>query len=201
VTKHNRYAITRRVQRARECLMLHRPRSRVDPDAYDVATLLVDLLLWCRDNDQDWPLHEAYEQYQDIVLTTKVYIACSLLERDRAKSLRSMLQEAGYEVTSSWIDCEPPPAEGRKPEECNEIARRNQADMDRADVIVALLSPQVRGTLVEIGYGVGREKRVLVASGNYPGPTLMCDLGGVEWTGPENEVILNALERRPSNRP
>lgn len=121
----------------------------------------------------------------------RVYIACSLRERERAAKLRDKLQcIENVKVTSNWINRI---TEGNinDPEIFRAIGRRNQYDMDLANVMAVLLSDHVKGTLVEAGYGVGKGLKTFIV-GPYPSSTPMLDLWGTEWVKDE-EAFINAI--------
>lgn len=126
----------------------------------------------------------------------KIYIAAHLGQRERARELARVLVAAGHEITSRWID-DPGAIPGTERslslEDRRAVARGCQDDVDAADVTVALVSPETRGTLVEIGYAVGRLKRVIL-SGNPYSVTCMVDLEGVLWVESDDLAVEAAIE-------
>lgn len=118
-----------------------------------------------------------------------IYIAAHLKKGQlgRARILRNYLEALGYEVTSRWLDKE----EHKEPvtfDDYQEIGKFNEPDMARADTIFALLSPDIRGTLVEIGYGFGAGKKVILA-GDYTATTPMVHLAGAIFVEYEMDAI------------
>jgi len=89
-----------------------------------------------------------------------VYIASPYVDRDRAISLMHLLEAAGVEVTSTWLR----QVEADDTDEARRrIADRDMEDIERAHALVAYTVDSCdagRGTLVEIGYALGRGKPV-----------------------------------------
>lgn len=89
----------------------------------------------------------------------KVYIAAPYPIRDYAIWVMHQLEARGYEVTSRWL---------KAPDElADEHARKDLADVDAADILLALNPPDwhnagTGGRHVEFGYAVARGKQIVL---------------------------------------
>jgi nucleoside 2-deoxyribosyltransferase len=89
----------------------------------------------------------------------RVYVAAPYPERDAARRVAQALEQAGLDVTSTWVRQDDAPSDAS--------ARRDLADLARADVLVAL-NPAAwadRGTggrHVEFGYALALGKALVV---------------------------------------
>lgn len=116
----------------------------------------------------------------------KMYVACKLEQIERARQMRDELIKRGHEVTSKWLDRQHVPP--ITIDDYYEIGITNQEDVERADCVVALISPQIRGTLVEVGLGIGLRKKVFLC-GNKPSVTPMLALRGAIWLEQDIEIF------------
>jgi nucleoside 2-deoxyribosyltransferase len=89
----------------------------------------------------------------------RVYIAAPYPERDAARLLMAELERAGFEVTSTWLR--------EEDELADKFARLDLADVDRADVLVAINPPTylkagTGGRHVELGYALALHKPIVL---------------------------------------
>lgn len=94
----------------------------------------------------------------------RVYLAGTRHDPRIADQLvRRFLEWAGFEVTSRWHDQPPGDVDGTIAARWD-VASTNLADLDRADVVAAVAygDHHLRGLHTEVGYAMGREKRVVV---------------------------------------
>lgn len=111
-------------------------------------------------------------------MISTVYIAAPYPLREAAIAVMHRLEDAGFEVTSTWLKQED------KLEDA--FARLDLADVDRADTLVALNPPEwvsvgTGGRHVEFGYALARQKPIVMVGerGNifhYLAPRLHFDV-------------------------
>lgn len=99
----------------------------------------------------------------------KIYLAASWSLKGEMREVRDFLHQAGHQVTSRWID---EPAEqslkardlAGDSENGARHARQDLEDIDAADCVLVFteVASTTGGLHVELGYGLGRGKRVLV---------------------------------------
>lgn len=106
-----------------------------------------------------------------------VYIAASLPLLSFAKILAEGLSEEGIDVVSTWHEGEPTIEKERtmSAAEAHDLAWGCFCEIDNADALVLLYDGGDRkGSFVETGYALGRDKRVLaVRTGAFPLPTVL----------------------------
>jgi len=129
-----------------------------------------------------------------------VYIATSMLNRDRAVVLAERLRASGRTVTSTWHDSEPEGSEDSLSDSRREfIAQTNFAGIDAAHAVVFIDHPRCRGALVEIGYAFGR-RRPIFGIGPRKGRSLMAEYAvdggrgtGVCWCDSLDDLVSRLL--------
>jgi nucleoside 2-deoxyribosyltransferase len=92
-------------------------------------------------------------------MVSTVYIAAPYPLRDAAIAVMQRLEDAGFEVTSTWLKQEDKLDDA--------YARLDLADVDRADALVALNPPEwvstgTGGRHVEFGYALARQKPIVM---------------------------------------
>lgn len=87
----------------------------------------------------------------------KFYIASRLHNRDQVRYVASLLQVNGWTQTCDWTDFEVPSAES--PDSLRRIGEREREGVKAADVVI-VLTPQGRGTHIELGMAIALGKRV-----------------------------------------
>lgn len=97
----------------------------------------------------------------------KVYVAGTMHDpRIADGSIVAELQQRGHAVVSRWHDPDAWRSESAQPthEERLRIASMNFADLDRADLVLAVphAGHHLRGAHTEIGYAIGRGKPVVI---------------------------------------
>jgi len=100
----------------------------------------------------------------------KVYLAAQYPRRDELRGYKAVLEAAGIEVTSRWLD-EQEPLNGnmthREPSWYSHTAHVDLDDVDRANIVVffsedPLVGVPRGGRHVEFGYALGKGKPVHV---------------------------------------
>lgn len=106
-----------------------------------------------------------------------VYIAAALPLLSFAKILAEGLAEEDIEVVSTWHEGEPTIEQERtmSATEAHDLAWGCLSEIDDADALVLLYDGGDRkGSFVETGYALGRDKQVLaVRTGSFPLPTVL----------------------------
>lgn len=110
----------------------------------------------------------------------KVYIATAFSMWRAAQAARTMLEEAGHEVTSRWIDVAAS-FDGKEPPNMRSSERREHAegdleDLDEADTMILLVPPKGgTGCWIELGWSMAQGKPV-VAVGDVAGRSVFGEL-------------------------
>lgn len=99
----------------------------------------------------------------------KIYLAANWSLKDEMRQARSFLHQAGHQVTSRWLDF---PAQqslnapdlADDPEIGVAYASKDLEDIDAAECVLVFteVASTTGGLHVELGYALGRGKRVLV---------------------------------------
>lgn len=109
----------------------------------------------------------------------KVYVAGWYAQIAEAKAAVRELREAGYEVTSKWVEGGTDTANGYA---LRQAAIEDLHDLQRADYLMLLALPfgtmyNGGGRWVEFGYALALGKRMVVIGGHE---TIFCHLPGVK---------------------
>ncbi len=115
----------------------------------------------------------------------RVYIAAAVTRRPEARALRSWLAAQGITVHSSWLDVDDTykAISGGAPGHWQELANMDLADIDSSHSLIALLDkPSTRGgMMVEIGYALGRRKRVYTIGDCEQTRNVFVSLASTHW--------------------
>lgn len=91
----------------------------------------------------------------------KIYLAHNFEARESLKQTATLLKSLGHEVTSSWIQTEPPYLKGHA-----YYANMDLHDIDRADAILHFVNnfgeKSGKGKYIELGYAIAKEKRIFL---------------------------------------
>lgn len=107
-------------------------------------------------------------------LSVKLYMAARFTRREELESYAPLIQDAGFEITSTWV------FGGEDGLTRQDIAELDIRDVERADAILLFTEPYGEhipggGRFVEFGYAIGRGKKLFVIGGrenvfmHYPG--------------------------------
>lgn len=127
-------------------------------------------------------------------MTKHIYIAGPYGRRDEAEALANELWENDFVVTSRWHSG-PPLSMERTPASDRRICMQNWWDLSGVDAVVALVYPECRGTLVEIGAAIADPYTAVFLVGDPAvSPTLMIEEESVSWVsrGAIVVALLNA---------
>lgn len=94
----------------------------------------------------------------------RVYVASSFLNKDAVRKAEATLREAGFEVTSQWVNHET--AQG-DPVELRQQGEIDLSDLLHADVLLVLW-PGRLGTASEIGVAIGAEVPIYIIKDDAP---------------------------------
>ncbi|VBB17545.1 hypothetical protein YASMINEVIRUS_7 [Yasminevirus sp. GU-2018] len=94
----------------------------------------------------------------------KIYVAGAWIHRADAQQKMVKLRELGFFITSNWVTRE----NGvNNPSDYRECAKLDFDEIDDADTVFAIMTDDqypFRGAFTEIGYGIGRNKRIIILS-------------------------------------
>ncbi len=113
----------------------------------------------------------------------RIYVACPIIHQAAALKFAAALEaECRVAIASTWIyNFDMLEDTSEDDAALDDIAARNQRDMDSADACVALVMPPIRGGMfVEMGYMAGQRKPV-IAVGKRRDASAMCRIHGVAW--------------------
>lgn len=118
--------------------------------------------------------------------TPRVYVATAMTNKPAAAAAARALRSLGILVTSMWHD-RPHDAYATR----QVIARDCQYDVARANTLVVLAHPDMRGAYVELGLAYSAGHRVIVVADRALLPTLslMIELPGVELVATTAEAF------------
>jgi nucleoside 2-deoxyribosyltransferase len=91
-----------------------------------------------------------------------IYVAGSWENREFIKKITEYMKNSGYNVNSTWSTRETSKRDSR---DSTYHAHLDLKEIDEADILLALMDDpkyEYRGTFTEIGYALGRGKKVLV---------------------------------------
>jgi hypothetical protein len=113
---------------------------------------------------------------------SRIYIAASTADIERARSVAARLYAAGHHILSTWharpLATLPGQDHTLSAAARHDLAEANHRDLEAADTFVLLWSPACRGALVEAGVAVGSDHFVsCVAVGDPQAATLMLATG------------------------
>lgn len=101
---------------------------------------------------------------------SKIYIAGKFEEQAIARAARTILEEKGHEVTSSWLDETPVDHAMTTEEEWRTIAYRDLRDLRAADTVVVLNAESGGcGMWIELGYALASPMVTIYLVGELKG--------------------------------
>lgn len=116
----------------------------------------------------------------------RIYIASSLGNAAACNRLASILEGHKVVITSLWHKVGRGPVDPVDPAERLRICAANLFDLRSSDGLVFLPMPGSRGSLLEVGYALGRQMPVF-AVGSPLSETLMAN--GCTWVADERALI------------
>jgi nucleoside 2-deoxyribosyltransferase len=116
----------------------------------------------------------------------RLYIASSLANTAACNRLAHTLEGHKTVITSAWHKDAVSRQDPNSFEERARICAANLFDIRSSDGLVFLPIPNSRGSLLEVGYALGRQMPVF-AVGNPLGETLMAN--GCTWVADERALI------------
>ena len=99
----------------------------------------------------------------ELGIQMKFYVASSLANYEQVRDLSLLLKKAGWEHTFDWtVYC---PAQRTNAEILKTIGTKEYEGIKQADVVV-VLTPQGRGTHVELGMAIALNKKIYLCHHN-----------------------------------
>ena len=99
----------------------------------------------------------------------KVYIASRWSRIREMRAYANRLQDLGHEVVSSWIFRNEPNVEDLDSPDAEDVAVEDWRDVLRSDCVLLFAetprTPTRGGRFVELGIGIGTNKRIIVVGG------------------------------------
>jgi nucleoside 2-deoxyribosyltransferase len=97
-------------------------------------------------------------------MSKRIYVAGAWIHREDAQKKMEELTKLGFFITSNWVTRE----NGvNNPGDYRICAKMDFDEIDAADTVLAIMTDNqypFRGAFTEIGYGIGRGKRVIIFS-------------------------------------
>lgn len=97
-------------------------------------------------------------------VSKNIYVAGAWIHRADVQQKMEELKKLNFTITSNWVTRE----NGvNNPDDYRECARLDFEEIDNADTVLAIMTDNqypFRGAFTEIGYGIGRDKRIIILS-------------------------------------
>jgi hypothetical protein len=140
-------------------------------------------------------------QFQQREFVMRIYIASRWSRIREMKAYANRLHDLGHQVVSSWIFRTEPNVEDLNTPEAGQVAGQDLLDVLRSDCVLLFAetprTPTRAGRMVELGIGIGTNKRLICIGGKE---NVFTSLPQVEHFETFSELDAYLTLRRPKLR-